>query len=227
MHFRWTAIQPSLRWKDARPSRLMWTGHKALESDMVLRNLHEAYLLEVGLTHFMANHETISIVCHLEIHMDFSSIIKVTSWFSFTQTWMGACSYVPCSCLYLIHDSFFGTLGLHLIVWSELGRSWPFRQMRGLRMPWSQAFSPVCDVTLIPTTFKETWMFKTLMRADHIGHFWHHLSASPVVIMWKGVSQHIYLNITPNNFTARTGWKVSCDRAWAWWREQQSMWWLV
>ena len=26
MHFRWTAIQPSLRWTDARPSRLMWTG---------------------------------------------------------------------------------------------------------------------------------------------------------------------------------------------------------
>ena len=26
MHFRWTAIQPSLRWTDARPSWLMWTG---------------------------------------------------------------------------------------------------------------------------------------------------------------------------------------------------------
>ena len=28
MHFRWTDIQPPLRWTDARPSRLMWTGHK-------------------------------------------------------------------------------------------------------------------------------------------------------------------------------------------------------
>ena len=35
------------------------------------------------------------------------------------------------------------------LVWSELGRSLPFRPMRALTLPWSQAFNLVCEVALI------------------------------------------------------------------------------
>ena len=47
-----------------------------------------------------------------------------------------------------IHVVFFGPLGLHLRVWSELGRSLPFRPMRALRLQWTWAFSLVCEVAL-------------------------------------------------------------------------------
>ena len=47
---------------------------------------------------------------------------------------------------------------------------------------------------------------------DHTDHFWHHPSASPAVIVWKMVGQHLFLNIIPNNFTGGTGPKVWCDR---------------
>ena len=48
--------------------------------------------------------------------------------------------------------------------------------------------------------------------ADHTGQFRHHPSASPVVIVKKMVDHHLFLNIIPSNFTARTEWKVWCDR---------------
>ena len=38
-------------------------------------------------------------------------------------------------CRLFIHELFFGPLGLHLLVWSELGRSPPFRPMRALTFP--------------------------------------------------------------------------------------------
>jgi hypothetical protein len=47
---------------------------------------------------------------------------------------------------------------------------------------------------------------------DHTGHFWHRPSTFPAIIIWKVVSQHLFLNIIPNNSIARTGRKVSCDR---------------
>ena len=42
----------------------------------------------------------------------------------------------PCRipCRLFIHEVFFGALGLHLRVWSELRRSPPFRPMRALRL---------------------------------------------------------------------------------------------
>ena len=52
------------------------------------------------------------------------------------------------SCRLFIHEVFFGPLGLHLGVWSELGRSLPFWPMRTLRLQWSQAFSLVCEMAL-------------------------------------------------------------------------------
>ena len=52
-------------------------------------------------------------------------------------------------CILFIHEVFFGPLGFHLHVWSELGRSPPFQPMRALRLQWSWAFSLVCDMTLI------------------------------------------------------------------------------
>ena len=55
---------------------------------------------------------------------------------------------LPCRtpCRLFIHGLFFGPLGLHLLVWSELGRSPPFWPMRALTLPWSRAFSLVCEV---------------------------------------------------------------------------------
>ena len=56
----------------------------------------------------------------------------------------------PCRtpCRIFIHEVFFGPLGLHLHVWSELERSPPFRPMRALRLQWLWAFSLVCEVAL-------------------------------------------------------------------------------
>ena len=75
-------------------------------------------LLEVSLTSIPGDHETLSIVRHVELHIDFPSMKS--------------------------------SLGLHLRVWSELGRSPPFRRMRALKLDckWSRAFSLVCEVAL-------------------------------------------------------------------------------
>jgi hypothetical protein len=48
-------------------------------------------------------------------------------------------------------EVFFGPLGLHLRVWSELGRSLPFWPTRALRLQWSRSFSHVCEVALSAT----------------------------------------------------------------------------
>jgi hypothetical protein len=39
---------------------------------MVSRNLREADHLEVGLTKVQGDHETLSIVCHVRLHVNFS-----------------------------------------------------------------------------------------------------------------------------------------------------------
>ena len=49
-------------------------------------------------------------------------------------------------------------------------------------------------------------------RADHTGQFRRHSLASPAVIVRKVVGHHLFLNIIPNNFTARTERKIWCDR---------------
>ena len=41
-------------------------------TDMVCRELHHVYPLEVGLKQIMADHEILLIVCHVGIHVDFS-----------------------------------------------------------------------------------------------------------------------------------------------------------
>jgi hypothetical protein len=46
-------------------------------------------------------------------------------------------------------DYFLGPLGLHLLVWNELGRSQPFQPMRDLSVQWSRAFNLVCEVASI------------------------------------------------------------------------------
>ena len=48
--------------------------------------------------------------------------------------------------------------------------------------------------------------------ADHIGQFQHHPSASSAVIVRKVVVHHLFLNIIPSNFPARTERKVWCVR---------------
>ena len=57
---------------------------------------------------------------------------------------------LPCRipCRLFIHKLFSEPLGLHLLVCSEVGRSPPFRPMRALTLPWSWAFSLVCEVAL-------------------------------------------------------------------------------
>ena len=42
---------------------------------MFCRNLRQAYLLEVGMMQVLADHETLSIVCHVGTHVDFSPMI--------------------------------------------------------------------------------------------------------------------------------------------------------
>jgi len=41
---------------------------------MVFRNLRQADFLEVGLTQILGDHETLSIVRHVGLHVDFSSM---------------------------------------------------------------------------------------------------------------------------------------------------------
>ena len=50
----------------------------------------------------------------------------------------------PCRtpCRLFIHELSFGPLGLHFLVWSELGWSLPFRPMRALTLPWSKGLQP-------------------------------------------------------------------------------------
>ena len=47
--------------------------------------------------------------------------------------------------------------------------------------------------------------------ADHINQSRHYLSASPVVIVWTVVGQHLFLNLIPNNFIVGTRQKCWCD----------------
>ena len=47
---------------------------KNTKKNMVSRNLRQAHLLEVGLTKIPGDHETLSIVRHVELHLDFSSM---------------------------------------------------------------------------------------------------------------------------------------------------------
>ena len=51
---------------------------------MVSRNMRQAHLLEVGLTKFLEDHETLSIVRHVRFHVDFSSIKSSLDLYAFT-----------------------------------------------------------------------------------------------------------------------------------------------
>ena len=84
---------------------------------VVCRNLRQAHFFEVGLMQIMANNKNL-------IHS------------------------MPCRtpCWLFIHEIFFGPLGLHLLVWSELGWSPPLRPMSALGLHWYRAFGLVCEV---------------------------------------------------------------------------------
>ena len=71
------------------------------------------------------------------------------------------------------------------------------------------------NVLVIPISAHTDWdtiicQF-TCWGADHTKHFWYHLLASPALIVWKVVGQHLFLNIIPSEFTAGTRWKFWCD----------------
>ena len=69
---------------------------------MVSQILCQAHPLKVSLTKIPRDHEPLSLIHHVGLHVGLSSI----------------------------HEVFFGPLGLHLRVWSDLGCSLPFRPMR-------------------------------------------------------------------------------------------------
>jgi hypothetical protein len=78
--------------------------------------------------------------------------------------------YIPpfrTPCRLFIHKLFFGPVGLHLLVWSELGLSPPFRPMRALTLPWSRAFSLVCEVAL---TFPSIVTMRLMLLCLEAGH---------------------------------------------------------
>ena len=93
-----------------------WFSSNGHITNMVYWNLHQSYLLEVGL---MQNFD-----------MPWKIIYSLP------------CRN-PCKLF--IHENFFGPLGLHLLAWSELRWSLPFQPMRDRRMQWSWAFSLACE----------------------------------------------------------------------------------
>ena len=102
--------------------RITWWGLSILESAVeCIMEYALQYVMLGKYFKIMGDHETLSIVHHVWLHVDFS-----------------------------IHEVFFGPLGLHLRVWSELGWSPPFRPMTTLRLKWLRAYNLVCDVALSP-----------------------------------------------------------------------------
>jgi hypothetical protein len=93
---------------------------------VVSQNLHQAHLLEVGLTKVPGDHETLSIVCHVGLHVDFSSMKSSLGLYTFTYV----CEV-------------------------KLGRSPPFRLMRAFRLQWSLAFNLACEVALTPSVSRK------------------------------------------------------------------------
>ena len=62
------------------------------------------------------------------------------------------------------------------------------------------------------TSLPPSWNLLTWWGVDHSDRFKHHPSASPAIIVWKLVDQHLFLNLIPINFMAGTWQKVWCDR---------------
>ena len=113
----------------------------------------------------------------------------------------------PIRCHVRIHINFTPILHSHThsvgpssgVWWCELGPTPPFHQWECLKCNNGQGLSAS--------------YVKWPSRADHIGRFQHHPSASPaIIIMWKVVGQHLFLNLIPGNFIAGTKQKVWCDR---------------
>jgi hypothetical protein len=73
----------------------------------VSRNLRQAHLQKVGLTQISGDHETLSIVCHVGLHVDFS----------FMKSSLGLSAFT-------------------FVCEVNLGWSPPFRPMRALRLQW-------------------------------------------------------------------------------------------
>ena len=49
----------------------------AFDFEMVCWNFCHAYFLEADLMQILANHVTLSIICHVEIYVDFSFVVLV------------------------------------------------------------------------------------------------------------------------------------------------------
>ena len=63
-----------------------------------------------------------------------------------------------------------------------------------------------------PKWFVPKMMLLWVWGADHTRQYRHHPSASLAGVVRKVVGHHLFLNIIPNTFTARTERKVWCDR---------------
>ena len=57
---------------------------KIIQKVMVSRNMHQAHLLKVGLTKILGDHETLSIVRHVGLHVHFSSMKSSLDLYAFT-----------------------------------------------------------------------------------------------------------------------------------------------
>ena len=119
-----------------------WFSAKAHTTDIVYRNLCQAHLLEVDFTHIPADHETLFVIYHVGIHVEFSFMILSLNPLTFTF-W---CEVTLAS--------------LDLL-----------RPMRDLRMQWSWAFSLVCEVALSHKVHFHGILLRHRIVISEQGHF--------------------------------------------------------
>jgi hypothetical protein len=72
---------------------------------------------------------------------------------------------------FFIYDNIFGSLGLYLLVWSELGQSQPFSSMIDLIMQWSWAFTLVCQVAISVEVGKLARCISTLVYCYYFNYY--------------------------------------------------------
>ena len=103
--------------------------------------------------------------------------------------------------------------GLHLLVWSDFNWSQPFWPMRDLRMPWSHAFSFVCEV---PLTFQSIH-FQPLVVDElnlktnitcHVTKKWNFIKVC--LQIWRCEYKYWNMRLLPSN----TSWVWSGHPTW-------------
>ena len=91
-----------------------WLSSKGRTTNKVYQNLHQAYLLEMGLMQLPTYHKNLFII----------NCVR--------------------PCRLFVHDNFFGPLGLYMLVQKWTWTVLAFWLVRDLRIEWSWAFSLIC-----------------------------------------------------------------------------------